>query len=80
MAQCLRDVPGGELVKAEHDVSSSLNVLCVGGISLNYAVIARTAKLALDHRLNDTRMRRFIIDLHGLWDDVKSAHPAEKQA
>ena len=80
MAQCLRDVLGGELVEAESDVFNTANGPCFHGVFPNDLRTEHTVKFKFKRTLNNAHMRDFSTDMHRVWDDVKATHPTEKQA
>lgn len=80
MAQCPRDVLGGELVEAESDVLNTVNGPCFRGIFPNDLRTKHTVKFKFKRTLNNAHMREISADMHRVWDGVKATHPFKKQA
>ena len=80
MAQCPRDVLGGELVEAESDVLNTANGPCFRGIFPNDLRTKHTVKFKFKRTLNNAHMREISADMHRVWDGVKATHPFKKQA
>ena len=80
MAQCPRDVLGGELVEAESDVFNTANGPCFRGIFPNDLRTKHTVKFKFKRTLNNAHMREISADMHRVRDGVKATHPFKKQA
>ena len=80
MAQCLRDVLGGELVEAESDVFNTANSPCFHAVFPNDLRTEHTVKFKFKRTLNNAHMRDLSADMLWVWDGVKATHPFEKQA